>query len=275
MAELAAVAVGFCPGRQPMEVVGFLHRAICRPDEWGLPLVVLSIGVPAAVDCLVPRHATDQLHTLGASLAQVAAVLREMVGARAQPRVGNVTGPWQTLEKGTRQVGSRSPELWSHAIAGPLHSAHEHVEALRRSPGLRSSPVSRCWSGRTTSSLCPQVGRTVSSGRARAYEAALAGLDLTISPSSVETKATESVPAPEEELCLASGPVQKRNTLVVRGVASDPTGSTATMVDNRLKEAEKVANPAQRAGGPSLQDRDWGVFFWALSCGHRADALTM
>lgn len=35
--------VGFCPGRQPMEARGFLHAAAYTANQWGLPLVVLSI----------------------------------------------------------------------------------------------------------------------------------------------------------------------------------------------------------------------------------------
>lgn len=73
--------------------------------------MVLSIDVHATLDCLALRHVAEQLWARGATAAQVAVVLRERVGVRVQPRVGPIRGPWQTLEKGTRQGGARSLEL--------------------------------------------------------------------------------------------------------------------------------------------------------------------
>lgn len=79
-----------------MEVVATLHRSLCRAGEWGLPLIVLSIDVHAAFGSLVTEHG-------GACHCPVAAVLHELVRARAQPRVGQVRGGWQPLEKGVQQ----------------------------------------------------------------------------------------------------------------------------------------------------------------------------
>lgn len=82
------VRAGFCPSPKPMEAVGFFHGASSTANELGLPFVVGTLVVHAAFDCFVPRHDAQQLRTA----VQVAAVLRELLGARVQPRVGNVAG---------------------------------------------------------------------------------------------------------------------------------------------------------------------------------------
>lgn len=88
-----------------MDVKGSFHGALCRADEWGLPRVIVSIGVRAAFGSLIPSHVARQLGSHGATRLQVAAVLREMVGARVQPRMGQVRGGgWRTMERGVLQV---------------------------------------------------------------------------------------------------------------------------------------------------------------------------
>lgn len=60
---LPECVVGFRPGRQPMELLGFLQGAISRTHEWVLPLMVLSIDVHAG--CLAPRHVAEQRRPRG------------------------------------------------------------------------------------------------------------------------------------------------------------------------------------------------------------------
>lgn len=88
--------------------------------------------MPAALHRAMSRNSAGR----GATAAQVAAVLRELVAVRVQPRAGAIRGLWQTLEKGTCQSGARSPELLNAVVAGSLHVAHDEL-AGRLGPAVR------------------------------------------------------------------------------------------------------------------------------------------
>lgn len=75
------------------------------------------IGRGSCLRLLVPpAYMAEQLHAHGATAEHVAAVLRELVGARVKPRIVSVEGPWQALERGARQGAVGSPES---ATMGP------------------------------------------------------------------------------------------------------------------------------------------------------------
>lgn len=63
---------------------------------------------------------------------QVAALLREAIGARVLPRIGAIEGPWQLLEKGFRQMDARRSEVWNHAIFGLSAAARDRIECILR-----------------------------------------------------------------------------------------------------------------------------------------------
>lgn len=87
----------------------------------------------------------EQLRAHGATAAQVAVVLRELVAVMVQPKVGAIRGPWQALDKGTRQGGAWSPELGNNVVAGPLHVAHSEAESRLGPAAPCSAELSR-WS---------------------------------------------------------------------------------------------------------------------------------
>lgn len=59
----------------------------------------------------------------GAKPAKVAAVLREAVGARVQPRLQGVEGLGVLMGEGFRQGAARSLDAWNVAIAEPFERA--------------------------------------------------------------------------------------------------------------------------------------------------------
>lgn len=69
----------------------------------------------------------------GATIFQVAAILLELVGARVQPRIGQV--------REVLQGGPRSLELWNHILTGPLPKAQEDLQSRLRSAVLRSLEI--------------------------------------------------------------------------------------------------------------------------------------
>lgn len=103
--------VGFRAHKKPMDVVAYFEDLSSRASEWGPPAVVMSLDVATASDRLRSTHVAGQVHARGATAGHVAAVLRELVVARAKPCVGSIYGPWQELERGVRHCATRSPDL--------------------------------------------------------------------------------------------------------------------------------------------------------------------
>lgn len=112
-------------------------------DLWGMPLVIVGLDVAGAFDNCAPKRTAQQPGTRGATPAQVAAVFRETIGARVQPRVGEVRGPWTELATGIRQGAARSPHVWNHAVCGPLEAARRCMDETLGPPVKWSAELSR------------------------------------------------------------------------------------------------------------------------------------
>lgn len=112
-------------------------------------------------------------------------VLRELVGARVKPRIGSIEGPWQDLGRGVRHGLARSPDLLNFTVSCPLAWARGEVETYRGLASHWSEELSR-WSNLLyAGNLCIAAGSWEEAmARHRAYEAALAGFGLHMSPRS-------------------------------------------------------------------------------------------
>lgn len=109
--------------------------------------------------------------------------------------------------------------------------------------------------------------------------AALATLELHISPSLAEGSSSRQNYAMPEDARLKAGCVLVQEEFVCSGVALDSTGSTATMMTDRLKELEKLQNWAHPLTSRHIPLKElaahlhdivvpcflWGSEVWALS----------
>lgn len=62
-------------------MVACIQGTPAKAEEWSTPIVVLVMDVAAAFDHLRPEHMAAEMAARGATAAQIAAVLREAVGA--------------------------------------------------------------------------------------------------------------------------------------------------------------------------------------------------
>lgn len=110
-----------------------IHGALWRAHECGQPLVCISIDGHSAFDSLYRSTSPPSSKSGGTTATQVAAILREIVGARVQPRIGQVKGGWQPLLKGS-----------GRAAPGALSSGTTPLLA----PWRRPTRTSKCGSDR-------------------------------------------------------------------------------------------------------------------------------
>lgn len=194
--------LGFRPEYQPLDHVGFLQGTLAKAAEWGQPVVILAMDIAAAFDNLQPGHVARRLRERGASAAQVAAVLRHIVGARVQPRATDAEGPWTTIHKGIRQGVARNPDAWNDALAGPLEAARAELEA-RLGPSIQWNPELARWGVLVYADdvFVASASWQDSHERAKASEEALRKHDLSFSADSLEAMGNAHAgPAPDLRL---------------------------------------------------------------------------
>ena len=109
--------VGFRPGMQCLDIVSFLVEALRKADEWGEKLFVVSMDVASAFDSVSAQVLGDVLLERSATVATVAAAVRENLDLSARPCMGFTKCPPFNLEVGMRQGGPRTPSGWNQVMA--------------------------------------------------------------------------------------------------------------------------------------------------------------
>lgn len=159
----------------------------------------MGLDVAAAFDKLAPKRIAQQLAARGAMPAQVAAVLCETVGARVQPRFGEVLGLWTEFATGVRQGAARSPEVWNHVVCGPVEAARRRMdEACGPSAGW-SAELSRWELLLWADNLFVVADSWEVVARSRAYEETLLTINFDLSPRSLEELANAHAGEPTIE----------------------------------------------------------------------------
>ena len=102
---------GFRPGRQCLDIVSILVKALRKAEEWGEKLCVVSMDVASAFDTVRAEILGEALLQRGASVFSAAAVVRENLNLRCRPCMGQIQCDLVELQVGSRQGGPRTPRV--------------------------------------------------------------------------------------------------------------------------------------------------------------------
>lgn len=239
---LPACLVGFCAGRQTLEICSFLQLALSRSAEWRMPLYIASLDIEGAFDAMRLEHVAPAIAARGAPPQLVAAIVREQLDQRSTPCVASRHGGSFVRERGCRQGAPRTPALWNHFLAGPMERLTQRWQD--RGPSVAwSAEFSRfpllVWADNfyVIASDAAELHRRVNE-----LAEALQAISLAFSTDSLEVLVGEAAPALSAPLSLTrtDQPFRVVPALRVLGTLLDSRGSTRTMAAHRLREAQKV-----------------------------------
>ena len=278
---LPSQLLGFRPGRQCMDAVATLVELLRKADEWGKPLVMVSLDVDAAFDSVSAEVLADCLAERGARPASVAAALREHVGLRCSPVLACAEGDPVELKRGMRQGGPRTPTAWNHITASCIDTAAAQWQSRDR-PALRWAPELErhsilVWADNIfiVADDPQEVER-----RARDLERAFASKRLRFGDASLHALSNRF--AQQQVMSTAEGQIFKHvDKFEVLGNMLDAYGSSDTLVAHRLQQARKVfGRLAGLLTSPDIPTRDrlrafyttvgasvlWCAGCWVPSC---------
>ena len=118
--HLHQTSVGYRPGRQCLDIVGYLNDLLDKAYEWKLPGEVISLDIESAFDNTRPELAAKTLHQCGAPAELVCGLVRELTELEASPSLAFCRTRPVPYGKGARQGGPRTPALWNELVVAAL-----------------------------------------------------------------------------------------------------------------------------------------------------------